>query len=141
VGLYLCVFASPTRDDELEGVEVGSYDDFHALRTAVADRLEGGQWGSRFPVLMAHADSDGEWSAQDARALAVELRVIEEELAALPAIGFVEGSWQASVSRGAGLIPVSLAECFIDVDGEPLFARLRALTDVAHTSGCPISFQ
>jgi hypothetical protein len=54
MGLYLCVFADDADGEELEGVEVGGYDDFGLLRQAVADRLEPAGWGSRFPVLMSH---------------------------------------------------------------------------------------
>jgi hypothetical protein len=141
MGLYLCVFVSRDADDELEGVEVGSYDDFHLLRTTVAERLEGDQWASRFPVLLSHEDSDGEWTPQEALALSRELRTIEDELAALPAIGFPEGSRQSGVANAMGVVPASLAECFIDVDGEPLLERLRDLADLAAERGCPISFQ
>lgn len=141
MGLYLCVFASREEDDELEGVEVGSYDDFHLLRTTVAERLEGGEWASRFPVLMSHRDSDGEWTPQEALALSRELRTIEDELTALPSKGFAAGSWQSAVANAMGVVPASLAECFIDVDGEPLLERLRDLASVAAERGCPISFQ
>jgi hypothetical protein len=135
------VFASPNDDEEIDGVEVGSYDDFHALRTTVAERLDGGRSASRFPVLMSHSDSDGEWSPQEAVELGVELRTIEEELAVLPAEGFPEGSWQAGVAKTTGAVPASLAECFIDVDGEALFGRLLGLVELAVERGCPISFQ
>lgn len=36
MGLYLCVFVDDRTDTELDGVEVGGYDDFDALRHAVA---------------------------------------------------------------------------------------------------------
>jgi hypothetical protein len=141
VGLYLCVFISPNDDQEIDGVEVGSYDDFFSFRTLIGDRLEGGRWGSRFPLLMSHSDSDGEWSPRHAIQLAVELKTIEAELAALPPIGFPEGSWQAGVAKTTGVAPGSLAECFIDLDGEPLLERLLALTQIAADRNCPISFQ
>src|SRR4029434_1932466 len=104
--------------------QVGSYDDIDLMRTHGADRLEGGQWASRFPVLMSHGDSDGEWTPQEAVALGRELRTIEDELAALPATGFPEASWQSGVANAMGVVPGSLAECFIDVDGEPPLARV-----------------
>ena len=66
MGLYLCIFASDLDDEEIDGVEVGAYDDFDLLRTTVAQQLEAGHWGSRFPVLMSHPDSDGEWSPKEA---------------------------------------------------------------------------
>lgn len=142
MGLYLCVFASRSNDDdELEGVEVGSYDDFHLLRSTVADRLEGGVWASRFPVLMSHSDADGEWTPQEAEELGRELRTIREELAALPPTSFVDGSWQGAVATTLGMVPSSLAQCFIDVDGEQLLERLLELVDVSVESGCPVSFQ
>jgi len=141
MGLYLCVFASNDADDELEGVEVGSYDDFNLLRTTVAEGLEGGTWGSRFPVLMSHPDSDGEWTPREALTLVRELQTIEDELAVLPSPGFPEGSWQSSVAKAMGVAPGSLAECFIDVDGGPLLERLRDLAKVAADHDCPISFQ
>jgi hypothetical protein len=139
--LYLCVFASPTEDEEIDGVEVGSYDDFHLFRTTVAERLERGQWASRFPMLMSHSDSDGEWSSQQAVELERELRTIEQDLRELPPLGFPEGSWQRAVATRTGLVPASLADCFIDVDGESLLGRLRALAETAADHGCPISLQ
>jgi hypothetical protein len=141
VGLYLCVFSSAAADDEVDGVEVGSYDDFHDFRLAVAHGLENGQWGSRFPVLMSHHDSDGEWSPAEAIALAEELQVIETGFAALPARGFAAESWQEGVAGSLGLAPKTLRECFIDVDGELLLERLRELALTAVKLGAPISFQ
>jgi len=141
MGLYLCVFVSATTDDEIEGVEVGSYDDFHALRSAVSELLEAGKWGSRFPVLMLHSDSKGEWSPEEASALLQELGAIEDEFRHLPAVPFEDGSWQAEAAKLFGVKPASRADCFIDVDGEPLLGRLQELAAVAVREGCPITFQ
>lgn len=141
MGLYLCVFASALDDDEIDGVEVGAYDDFDVLRTAIAEHLEGERWGSRFPTLMSHPDSDGEWGPEEAVALAVELETIEAELAERPPTEFPKGSWQREVAAQLGLTASSLAECFVDVDGEPLLARLRMLAQIAAERRRPISFQ
>lgn len=141
MGLYLCIFSSDAADDEVDGIEVGSYDDFHSLRLAISRSLETGQWGSRFPVLMSHPDSDGEWSPAEAIALAEELQIIEAELAALPPSGFAAGSWQEGVAKSLGLAPKTLRECFIDVDGEFLLERLKLLALTAAKLGSPISFQ
>jgi len=46
MGLYLCVFDG---DNELDGVEVGAYTDFHTFRSAVAAHVEAGVEGSRCP--------------------------------------------------------------------------------------------
>jgi hypothetical protein len=57
MGLYLCVFVDDATDEEVDGVEVGSYEDFGRLRATVAERLEPDGWGTSFPVLMSHPDS------------------------------------------------------------------------------------
>jgi hypothetical protein len=139
MGLYLCVFSAGEDDEELDGVEVGSYDDFDRFRRAVA-RLEPEGWGSRFPVLMLHEDSDGTWSPEEAVQLRRELIVIALELGKLPPQGFPEG-WQADVARQLGLTPASLRDCFIDVDGEALLDRLIGLAGLAGREGLLIWFQ
>jgi hypothetical protein len=141
MGLYLCVFSSAAADDELEGVEVGSYEDFNSLRYAVSERLEAGNWGSRFPVLMLHSDSKGEWTPAEASALLQELQTIENEFRAFSPVPFADGSWQGQAAKLVGIAPTSLADSFIDVDGEPLLARLRGLASAAVRYECPISFQ
>jgi Immunity protein 70 len=122
MGLYLCVFESDNDDVELEGVEVGTYDDFHLFRSTISERLEAGRWGSRFPTLMAHADSEGLWTPVQAAALAKELATIERQL----------GRSGRSQAAGPG---------FVDVDGAPLVNRLIELAQVAIAAGRPIDFQ
>lgn len=137
MGLYLCVFDV---DDEVEGVEIGSYDDFSVFRDTVCDRLEGGVYGSRFPVLMGHSDCDGEWSAAEAAALMEELSSIAEELAREPPVALPDG-WKRSVASAIGLSPKNLLEGFFDVDGEPLIERLQGLCRCSVQRGLPILFQ
>ncbi len=140
MGLYLCVFADSGDDEELDGVEVGSYEDFGRFRRTVADRLEPAGWGSRFPLLMSQPDSDGRFDATDTAALEAELRVIAAEFDRLPPVAFPSG-WQADAARRAGLVPGSLRDCFIDVDAEPLLDRLADLAATAAQAGLPILFQ
>lgn len=137
MGLYLCVFDG---DDELDGIEVGSYADFGTFRDTVRDRLEQGRAGSRFPVLMSHSDCDGEWSPDEADRLRAELEVVARELASLPSVALADG-WQRAVARQLGVKPRNLAECFFDVDGEPLVERLIGLCACAVRRGLPILFQ
>jgi hypothetical protein len=139
MGLYRCVFAGGGLDEELEGVEVGSYDDFDRFRR-VAGELEPGGWGSRFPVLQLHEDSDGTWSPDEAVALELELLTIAAELEKLAPREFPPG-WQADVAKQFGVVPASLKDCFIDVDGEPLLDRLVALARLAGRERLPIWFQ
>jgi hypothetical protein len=137
MGLYLCVFDD---DDELDGVEVGSYSDFDFFRSSVTELLEGGVPGSRFPTLIIHSDSDGEWSLTECESLRQELMTIASESQQLPGIQF-RAEWQQQVGRSLGLKPASLYESFIDVDGELLLDRLIRLCDVATERAMPILFQ
>jgi hypothetical protein len=119
VSLYLCIFDNDLDDDELEGVEVGSYTDFHEFRLAVNKELERGPWGSRFPTLMNHHDSDGQWSPDEARLLERELTAIREG---------VRSAWPA-------------ARAYLDVNGAPLVDRLIELAALSAVTGRPIWFQ
>jgi hypothetical protein len=141
MGLYLCVFAKSNNDEEIEGLEVGSYDDFHSFRSAVADRLEGGAWGSRYPVLMSHPDSACEWSSADAARLLDQLPEIGAQFARLPPVEFSKDTWQATVADSVGLSPSSLADSFIDIDGERLIERMQDLASAAIAHNRPFSFQ
>jgi hypothetical protein len=137
MGLYLCVFAD---EEELEGLEVGSYADFDSFRTCVTDTLEGGQPGSKYPTLINHSDCDGEWTPAQCAKLREEVASISEACKRLPPVEF-QGAWQKQVAKSLGLKPVSLYGSFIDVDGEPLLERLEGLCDVAIRSGRAILFQ
>ena len=46
MGLYLCIFAGDDGDEELDGMEVGGYDDFGEFRDLIARLLEDGTWKS-----------------------------------------------------------------------------------------------
>lgn len=140
MGLYLSVFRSPDEDDELEGVEVGGYDDYHHLRVTIATRLEGGDYGSRFPTFQLHEDSAGTWEPSQLPALRSELEAIRTELRRLPAVPVPSG-WQESVAGEVGLRPSNLAETFIDINGDFLLDRLLVLVDVATKADAPICFQ
>lgn len=136
MGLYLCVFDD---NNEIDGVEVGSYDDFGVFRDFVRDLLEGGTPGARFPVLMKHSDCDGAWSPEEAAALRTELATISEEFTKHPPAP--ARGWQRSVMHTYGLVPKNLFECFIDVDGEPLLDRIQGLCERAVHLQRPILFQ
>ena len=138
MGLYLTVFDG---DEELEGVEVGSYADFGVFRDAVAKHLERGAAGSRFPTLMLHADSDGSWAPDEAARLQPELEQIADEFRRLPPLELKPGSWQHNVAKSFGIKPRNLYESFFDVDGEPLIARILDLVQVARGRGKDILFQ
>jgi hypothetical protein len=137
MGLYLCIFEG---DEDIDGVEVGSYADFNALRGNVVQQLEGGRAGSRFPTLTLHSDCEGEWSVADCQILQGELTKIAAALKELPVIGFTS-DWQRVVAKSIGLKPQNAFESFIDVDGEFLLERLQCLAQKAVRHQLPIVFQ
>jgi glycosyltransferase involved in cell wall biosynthesis len=137
VGLYLCIFDE--HDEDVDGVEVGSYADFAELRDYLVGELEGGEAGARFPTLNLHSDCDGEWSPGECERLRAELHEIAEALRTRPAIPFT--GWHQQVARSLGLVARDAFESFIDVDGEPLIGRMQALVDKALRLGRPIVFQ
>jgi hypothetical protein len=137
VGLYLCIFDG---DDELDGLEIGSYSDFGHFRDLVAEELESGVHGRRYPVLMNHSDCDGEWSPSEAIALRDELLEIQAQFIALPPSPLPEG-WKPSLTKQLRLKPKNLSECFFDIDGEPLLQRMIRLAERSMERSLPILFQ
>ena len=120
MSLYLCIFND---DEEVDGVDVGAYSDFAYFRKIIAEVLENGQAGSRFPTLLLHSDCDGEWSVVDCSKLQKEFEIINVELKEYPPEDFFS-EWQQKVANQIGLRPKNLCECFIDVDGESLLAAV-----------------
>jgi hypothetical protein len=139
MGLYLCIFAGDDGDEELDGVEVGGYDDFGEFRDLIARLIERGTWASRFPVLMNHPDSQGEWGPAQASQLQRELTVIRAKLAAMPAPAYPDG-WQERVARQFSHQPGNYSTYFIDVDGELLLDRLIDLAELSTQTDRPITF-
>ncbi|ESW89444.1 MULTISPECIES: Imm70 family immunity protein [unclassified Mesorhizobium] len=137
MGLYLAVFDG---DEELDGVEVGSYADFETFRSKVATHVEQGVAGSRCPTLMVHSDSDGQWSPEEAALLQAELLLITDSFLKLPPEPLGDG-WKPEVAQMFGLRPNSLYDCFFDVDGEPLLDRLIGLAQLSTQRNLPILFQ
>lgn len=137
MGLYLCAF---DRDEEIDGVEVGSYADFNFFRDAVVAAVEEGNRGSKCPTLQNHHDSDGRWSPEDAASLIRELELIDKGLSESPPVEF-NSPWKKKVAASIGLVPRNLLECFFDVDGEPLVDRLRGLAEKSRNRDVPILFQ
>ena len=73
MGLYLCIFDG---DEDVDGVEVGAYADYNALRDCIVRELEAGEAGSRFPTFILHSDCDGEWTVAECQRLQGELTEI-----------------------------------------------------------------
>jgi hypothetical protein len=136
VGLYLCVFRD---DEELFGIDVGSYDDFEKFRDTA--RARDGRVFRRYGALRMHVSPTAHWSPRDAARLAAELGRLREALRREPPRPFPPGSWQAELAAERGLAPASLADCFFDVDGVSLFDGLLELCRLALEAKQPILFQ
>ncbi len=136
MGLYLCVFRD---EEELDGVEVGSYDDFERFRDVA--RSVDGRVFRRFGTLRTNVSPTTSWSPKAAARLATELTRLGEELRRMAPRPFPPGSWQAEVARERGLQPATHYDCFFDADGAPLVERLVGLCRVSVESRQPILFQ
>jgi hypothetical protein len=95
MGLYLAVFEG---DDELDGVDVGSYDDFGAFRNCVVTNVEHGAPGSRCPILILHSDCEGHWTAEEAAGMEKELELVAVRFRELPPVP-LKSSWQEGVAE------------------------------------------
>jgi hypothetical protein len=137
MSLYLCIF---DEDNELDGVEVGTYHDFGVFREVVVRQLEEGNAGSKFPTLILHSDCDGQWTPDQCRELEKELNLIADSFNKLPSVGY-HSKWQQEVGDQLALKPRTLYDSFIDVDGEPLIERLINLCKLAQNRSLPILFQ
>lgn len=137
MGLYLVIFDGRK---EIGGVEVGHYSDFAEFRNTVLDRLEPNGRGTRFPALMLHSDSRGQWTPDDCTKLAAELEQIAAGFKELPPIEFAPG-WQKNVAKARGIKPRNLYECFFDPAGKPLLERLISLARLGSERQLPILFQ
>ena len=134
MGLYLCVFDG---DEELDGIDLGSYDDYAWLIDTVVEKMEDGASGLRYLNLVLQSDADGFWDPKACGDLAAELAEIAGRFRDLPPIPF-RARWQAAVASEVGLKCESLFDCFIDVDGEPVLERMRALAWLAFERGLPL---
>lgn len=131
MSLYLTIFDGPT---EVDGWVLGHYSDFGYFRDAVAERCP----NDELPVLLGHSDCDGEWSVADLPSLRAELLAVEACFKRLPAEA-ITGAFEHNRELIADA--ASLADCFHNVDGEPLFEALLLLLERAESLGLPILFQ
>lgn len=127
-------------DEDVAGIDVGSYSDFNALREYVATTLEHGKPGSRFPVFVLHSDSEGSWRSEELPALRAELKTIVSEMERQPPLPFAS-PWQDELAAELGIRATNACQSFIDVDGELLLHRLLELICVAEESHSEIRFQ
>jgi hypothetical protein len=110
----------------------------HSLLSTVAVRLEGGEWGSRFPCIMLKLYR-GRLDAADAAAACAEWRDVQAGLAALPP-GQVVWDFNDLASRppwGEALGPggTSMADYHVTTGGLPLLAVMGDCLAALSASG------
>jgi len=138
MGLYLCVF---DEDEELEGLEVGTYEYFGMFRDCINELVEKrNDWGSICPTLLLHYDCDGKWETEDCRSLINEIQIIERSFKNLSASSKMMDC-KKDLFNLYGIYPTNLYDCFIDVDGENLIKRLNDLCKFAVSRNLAILFQ
>lgn len=139
MGLNLCIIEDNDEDEEIAAVDVGRYEHFRYFRNCITDFLESGEQGSRFPVLINHDETDGEWSPDECLKLKLELQEIESEFLELIEMESPEIREEPSSTSVPG--PSVVFQSFTDVEGTPLIERMIWLCDVAIEHQLPILFQ
>lgn len=137
MSLYLCIFDD---DDDIDGVQVGHYEDFGEFRDLVTSELEGSVPGSKYPTLILHSDCDGCWSPTEAAKLEGELMDIQARFSEL-APRQPSSQWKKLVWKNLGLTPKNLNESLYDVDGDPLIDGIIRLARLSQKLQLPILFQ
>lgn len=141
MGLYLAIFEHQT---ELGGFEIGSYQDFDDFRQTIADKLENGEQGSKFPILQLHSDCDGRWPVSELQPLLKELEEIKGEFKKLPPFkpAAYKDVWQGRVLDDLNLgNPDNLYSSFFDCNGEPYLEGILRLVRLGLKEELPILFQ
>jgi hypothetical protein len=125
-------------DVEVDRVYLGEPLDFARFSEAVRLHVEGGQRGSRCPVLQAIAD-DGEqaWTFERCEALRAELALVKAAFLALPPVPLT--GWQAEVVAEEGTPPTSLFGSFVDEDAVPLVDALDRICAASLAKRVPIT--
>jgi hypothetical protein len=131
MSLYLTIFDG---EEEVAGWVLGHYSDFGAFRDKIAAVTD----STRYPLLMSHSDSDGEWSASELAALRHEIESVAEIFKRRPAEDLLDAFEHTREYREGA---ATLYECFHNVDGENLFEALISLCDEGRRRGLPILFQ
>ena len=138
MSLYLAIFDE--NEEELDGVEIGSYADFNYFREVIHQYCEKKIYGEYYPNLLLHVDNTGEWDPLQAIELKRELNELSSKTKSLPPIEF-NSQWQNDIAKKDGNSPSNLYECLFDVDGTSLIERLEMICETAITEGHPIEFQ
>jgi len=131
MSLYLALFNGSS---EVTGWVLGHYSDFGVFRDTVARTVD----ASKYPTLMLHSDSDGEWAVAELSTLRNELIELAEQFKRRPPEELAGGFEHSTTQREHA---TSLYECFHNVDGANIFEALIALCEKGEQRSLPILFQ
>ncbi|PCI24164.1 hypothetical protein COB57_05640 [Candidatus Peregrinibacteria bacterium] len=137
MGLYLCILDKET---EIDGIDVGSYQDYNDFIDTVVTFCENKEKGSVFPILTLHHDSDGTWTTAECIVLKEYFQAIKKQLKQENPIIY-SNNWKENVLKESQIIPINLDESFFDVNGNNLIDRLIALCNLSIEKDLPIVFQ
>ena len=125
-------------DLEVDRVYLGEALDFARFSEAVRVHVEGGQRGSRCPVLQGiQDDTERTWRLKRSALLRDELALVKEVFLKLPPLELT--GWQAEVVAEQGQPPTSLFDSFVDEDAIPLVAALDRICATSLEQRQPIT--
>lgn len=112
--------------------DIGEKNLLHSFYSTIAVRLEGGKWGSRFPVLMNELSS-GKLKFNRAQAALSELSVVQAEFKELPPGDIIwdvnnrdlRPPWSEALHHDVG----TLDNCFLTAEYVSLLKVLRQMLD------------
>lgn len=120
MSVYICV-VDPNTHAGASGLEISS-GEFEEFRSFIAEHFE-----DEFPVFMGFDVSDGVWTLEQARALAIEVTLIEMSLRQIKIPRRLLGKAMKRARVRRQEVPRSMNEYFIAYNGQPMAMRLRLL--------------
>lgn len=140
MSLYLCVFDfSDTYENEIMGVEVGSYAYFNVFRDCISKYVENDRRGSKCPYIMNHNDSTGVFTPEDCKNVLHELSLIKNVFLNIPTNNDI-------IEQNSHLLQdknlcENLADLFVDIDGCNLIEQLELICKCSIKTNLNVYFQ
>lgn len=140
MSLYLCVFDfSDNFENEIMGVEVGSYSYFGVFRDCICKYVENNQRGSRCPYIMNHEDSNGVFTPNDCSNVLHELSLIKGVFTNIPLDNDIIANMPNLLQNKKPC--KTLADCFVDIDGCNLIEQLTLICKCSIETNLNLYFQ
>lgn len=139
MSLYLCVLDfSEGYENEIKGIEIGSYDYFSCFRECICKYVENNKWGSKCPIIMNHEEGNGFFSPDDCKKVLNELLVIKRVFENI----IPDNSTLQKVKKYKKIqSSMVLRECFTDVDDCDLISQLEMICELSVQKELNVYFQ